>query len=126
MGLHRLAIGTVARPGGKGRPLRSESRHRCWREAAAIDFREGSPAFDQMQRRLILLFRFETAQLELLGDTFPGCGKELVRTGGCAGVALAYNLFRMAGEILKLSAAVEDPVALVFAVQVWWLTWPCS
>ena len=70
-----------------------------------------------MKRSLVLMFRFEAADAKFLRQSPPGAREELISTGRSAGVSLDDNPFRMAGQILKLPAAIKSAVALILSIS---------
>ena len=69
-----------------------------------------------MQRSLVLMFRFEAAEAKFLRYALPGAWEELISTCRSAGVALDDDPFRMAGQILKLPAAIKSAIALILTI----------
>ena len=63
-----------------------------------------------------MMFRFEAAEAKFLRYELPGAWEELISTGSSAGVPLDDDPFRMAGQILKLPAAIKSAIALILTI----------
>ena len=90
--------------------------HCCAGEPPFIDFVEGTTAFDQPERRLVLMLRLEARQVKLPGDLGPGCRQKLIGPSRGTCIASHHDPIWMFREVRELAPAVEGAVAEVVAV----------